>query len=174
MQAPTSYRAYALSLVLLSGFVLLLLSVVAQVGLHTYRDYLAEQRISLPTSTYWFFGLFARRPDFTFGSVILWFFWPMFLVLLRCHFRHQDDAQFAISFLFGFAGAWLILILFVLLSSFICALALIFLLSDPFAPSPFAGWLLTCINGFSWTLPLLSIAIGIYHWRNRRTVTAAV
>ncbi|MBD3671886.1 MAG: hypothetical protein HUJ26_00030 [Planctomycetaceae bacterium] len=151
-------RATAVMLVVISGMMILGLSLILQVVAWEIRPLLAARfgwttTAELPTVTAAFADAFGYRPDGYLSAVVIWFFWPFVIALGHCHFRYRDPKEFANAFLFWFVCCWLLVGFGVILMLAINALSFVILVAE-LRPTPPLR-VITLVSPISWALPFL-------------------
>lgn len=99
--ASAEYRRMAFGVVLTAGFVHFLLGFVVQIACYEYRDWVLTERFALPGMTQWFVQCFCLPPS-AYATYVVWsLWWSIFVVMIHCHFRTEDSADFSRRFLWG-------------------------------------------------------------------------
>lgn len=151
-------RTTAVVLVLISGIMILGLSLILQViawelrGL-LYHRFGWETNTDLPVMTSAFIKAFSYRPEEYLTVVGIWFFWPFVLMIAHCHFRYRDPVEFTSAFLFGFVCSWLLVGFGIILVLTSCSMSFVILLAE-LRPTPIPV-AVSLISPISWTLPFL-------------------
>lgn len=164
-------RETAVALVVISGMMILGLSLILQVVAWEIRPLLAARfgwtnTAEFPTLTGAFADAFGYRPDAYLSAVVIWFFWPFVIALGHCHFRYRDPTEFAIAFLFWFVCCWLLVGFGIIVMLAISALGFVILLAElrPIPPPR----VIALVSPISWTLPFIVLLfISLERYRSR-------
>ncbi len=165
-------RGTAVALVLMSGIMILCLSLVLQVLAWEIRPLLQARfgwdERDFPTLTRGFVECFGYRPDGNLGAVVLWLYWPMVCVLARCHYRYPNPEEFSRAFLFWFVCCWLFVACCIVLILAVCALSFVILLAELRSLPP--PGVMSLVHPISWVLPF-SVAVFVgWEWCRSRWV----